>query len=1070
MPSASPINPKIQEALNEKRKVYSRSGEDNPYTSRSKKAKEQYLTTIQKTPYLYMLSTESIQEKRRNTEETQKKFNKRESEAKTGRLQEDDIAEDKSYLGGNFTKGPILLSNTEYSKSVGKNIRFGLDAYQARGDRPYRPNAGIKGLTSEYLSSGQQAFVRKITVNWTCFTLEDLDFLQERFMTLGRKVYVEWGWASTKMNKAPVFLKDKGGTYVVEPGLVNDTKPSQENPKGESAAFKLKKEVLESGGSFDAIIGYVDGFEFSQRDDGGFDCTTNLTVNGGNIFQTKKEPKKEVKPGKLNEIGIKKAQDGFIDSINKLPRILNEYIDKSSNKPTSAEIYKDYTTADSFESEIINKDKFWKVEKRKTTVKNLTNKSSEYKYNNNCILKVDTIRQLDESVKTGFAEKGLKGWWDGMDEEDGINRQLIKEQRQQSGEGVFHIADRNVKEEIVPNECWVRWGWFEDNILNKYFALLDTEGEVVNVKKTIRSIKPVKIGEEDAPKINIGTERKQIPDYDLDNYRSSGKYKKIRTNKDGKQTYEAIVMGTDYESTTCGNHPKFKTPNINNFIFPGQFSLEDDGYDKALVDDTGQTIFEKQKQAIDKHNKKYGKDTDNFIEYNFQKDFEKYLKKYPTTKETGTTTSGAYSGTGVDGNDVDETRQVLGIEELQQKLEDFNISTKDLDMNETAIVPYLELKVLENVVKELPLFGTNENKDGKIRNIFVNVSKLQDIFKTPTDNIMGNMNLFFRSLLQETQGLINLKLKEDEEGNNQVESNEVTESESTNLLGLENNDSPYGIYEFPVNTNDSFVESQEISSDMGSSLQQMMMSKQFASQAIKDNKGNVIAQAMVDGIIGESKVIRTDGGAAKKLGMEFGQLDVDKEIGTSVPALMEGWENFGQIEGNEDFPFTQGEYDVTNVPLTPEEITERDTTSSEEYGIQSSEKDAEQGLAIYNDAISADYDINGKLKNVGGMFDEVGTIKPTETKYTNKDGKEETYAIVPTTEETWGLLFITNTIEITGIAGIKPGDIWTTSYLPAKFKDNAHFWTTNVSQTIDSSGWKTTITGRVNKRLKKIEK
>ena len=104
------------------------------------------------------------------------------------------------------------------------------------------------------------------------------------------------------------------------------------------------------------------------------------------------------------------------------------------------------------------------------------------------------------------------------------------------------------------------------------------------------------------------------------------------------------------------------------------------------------------------------------------------------------------------------------------------------------------------------------------------------------------------------------------------------------------------------------------------------------------------------------------------------------------------------------------------------------------------------------------------------MFDEVGTIKPTETKITNKDGEEETYAIVPTTEETWGLLFITNTIEITGIAGIKPGDIWTTSYLPAKFKDNAHFWTTNVSQTIDSSGWKTTITGRVNKRLKKIEK
>ena len=65
-------------------------------------------------------------------------------------------------------------------------------------------------------------------------------------------------------------------------------------------------------------------------------------------------------------------------------------------------------------------------------------------------------------------------------------------------------------------------------------------------------------------------------------------------------------------------------------------------------------------------------------------------------------------------------------------------------------------------------------------------------------------------------------------------------------------------------------------------------------------------------------------------------------------------------------------------------------------------------------------------------------------------------------------MFVTNTITIDGIAGIKPGDIWTTSYLPKKFKDNAHFWTTNVSQTLDSSGWKTTITGRVNMQLKKV--
>ena len=237
-------------------------------------------------------------------------------------------------------------------------MKFGEDAYKARGERKYRPNAGIKGLSSEYLSSGQQAFVRKVTVNWTCFTLEDLNILQERFMTLGRKVYVEWGWASTKMNKKPVFLRNydsEQGSYSVNDELVNDNEIKDE--KGnvteiESAAQKLKEEVLNSSGSFDAIVGYVDGFEFSQRDDGGFDCTTNLTVNGGNIFKTKTETKSE--PGELDESGKIIVKDEFLDTMKKLPRILDQYIDTSLNQPAQSEtIYEDYTTAGSFETQVI---------------------------------------------------------------------------------------------------------------------------------------------------------------------------------------------------------------------------------------------------------------------------------------------------------------------------------------------------------------------------------------------------------------------------------------------------------------------------------------------------------------------------------------------------------------------------------------------------------------------------------------------------------------------------------------------------------------------------------------------
>ena len=254
MPSSSPINRRIRRTFDKRRDLLGRvKGDANPYTSKSAKAKENYLKGVQKTPYLYMLSTESIQEKRRNAKETQKKFDAREEENKTERLQKEDIVEDRTYLGD--WSGPILISNTEYSEDekdggVGKEMKFGEDAYKARGERKYRPNAGIKGLSSEYLSSGQQAFVRKVTVNWTCFTLEDLNILQERFMTLGRKVYVEWGWASTKMNKKPVFLRNyrsELGSYSVNDDLVNDNeiKDSKGNViERISAAQKLKDKVL----------------------------------------------------------------------------------------------------------------------------------------------------------------------------------------------------------------------------------------------------------------------------------------------------------------------------------------------------------------------------------------------------------------------------------------------------------------------------------------------------------------------------------------------------------------------------------------------------------------------------------------------------------------------------------------------------------------------------------------------------------------------------------------------------------------------------------------------------------
>ena len=1088
MASPEPIAKVIQETLDSRRKSLGRK-DNNPYTPKSESSKDKYFKEMLRTPYLYMLSTTDIQETRRNSAKIKAAMEKREAalsaDEKTHLIQKEDLEgnEDRSYLNEGWVtytydeddketvtvKGPILLSNTELSEEVGKTIKFGYGAYKPRGkkNRPYRPNAGVKGLTSEYISSAQQAFQRKVTVTWTCFTLEDLDVLQERFMTMGRKVYVEWGWAKDGLMPTPIFLEERtDGTYKVKEDVVKDKKIY--NDEGnltdiQSAAKLLKKEVLKAGeGEFDALIGYIEGFEFSQREDGGFDCTTNLTINGGNVFKSKPDPKKDPVPGEKIKPDMVSSKGGFIDAISRLPRILNHYLETSKTYPQKEKtIYEDYTTAESFESTTEEKNWWGKTftgghwdednaKRRTTSVQGLSTKTSQYRYNQNAIVKVDKTKFWEDFTKSGaFAG-----------DEEGIDKQLKNIQRK----GGFGKMRGDPRIEVYPHTSWVRYGWFEDNILNRFFSIVEEEG---NFRDQIRSVK--KYSEEEEKELEM---RKAY-------------YRERRTEKERKELIAAVSLNTfpvgivaaasakklygeqvwthktlskivaDKKSSICTNHTAFKTPNINNFIFPGRFDLKGKGYNTRGL--FGDDYLKKNPHQAGLKDEKY---------HTGQIEFEKG-EEHATAK--------AYQDYLSSEENRTESDNPEDIKELQELLRQFRISGEDLDMNETAIVPYLELKLLESVVKEIagpvdentgePIppsrpFTTSKG-DGFIRNIFINVDKLTKIFETPADSLGANFNLLRQTLIQETGGMIDIKAKQLDDGNIILEDTKNTKEDDSVLADLQSKTSPDGIYEFPVHTHDSFVDSQDISSDMGSKMQQIMMSKQFASQGIKDENGNLIAQAIFDGVLEKEKLVE-------------GSTDNTKEVKPITrPATPydlqfsesdEGWETYGQLDGDEDLPMDKGQGQTHSPPKTDEEKYSS-TTNYE----GNPDADAEQ-MGVIFEGIDTDYTIDGKLKQnqLKQMMTDLQVPPADVTEKKNEEGETEQWKIVPTTEETWGLLFITNTITMNGIAGIKPGDLWTTSYLPKKFRNNAHFWTTNVSQTIDSSGWKTSITGRVNMNLKKI--
>lgn len=197
---------------------------------------------------------------------------------------------------------------------LGENSKFGLDVYSTV-QNDFRPIAGIKDISVEY-RGGYKAF-RHATVNWTCWSFEDLDELLTHFLIHGRTVLLEWGWALDKFSN--------------EINLV-------ENINRELFEYGLKKKITDNAGNYDAMMGVINNYEWSVRDDGGFDCITEIVAMGVNLFkeETKSFPAINGEVDGLNFIDLSSYAEYFdkqvsavVDNISKTDKeSRNVQIDK----------------------------------------------------------------------------------------------------------------------------------------------------------------------------------------------------------------------------------------------------------------------------------------------------------------------------------------------------------------------------------------------------------------------------------------------------------------------------------------------------------------------------------------------------------------------------------------------------------------------------------------------------------------------------------------------------------------------------------------------------------------------
>jgi hypothetical protein len=170
--------------------------------------------------------------------------------------------------GGTLQSGSFALksgigtsANNAYSTTTPSNIphRLGI-----------RPMPGITNV--EVKSKSAYGSLREATVSFQCWDVAQLSDLELLYMRPGYTVLLEWGWTpylDINGNYQSTFTDFYTNT------ILNATK------KDRTQIFKdLYDNCTKYGGNYDAIFGYVKNYQWSAREDGGYDCQTTLISTG----------------------------------------------------------------------------------------------------------------------------------------------------------------------------------------------------------------------------------------------------------------------------------------------------------------------------------------------------------------------------------------------------------------------------------------------------------------------------------------------------------------------------------------------------------------------------------------------------------------------------------------------------------------------------------------------------------------------------------------------------------------------------------------------------------------------
>ena len=847
-----------------------------------------------------------------------------------------------------------------------------------------RPMPGIKSIDVSF--KGGQRAIRIGTVSWTCWSFEEIDRLMPHFLSVGKTILLEWGWVydENSIQQMPTFIGNDGIK--------------------KEAYTKYKNSVLDANGDFDMLIGVVSNFDYTTRADGGFDCTTKISSMGVNLLAnptpakgvggvtpeldlTGKESAKELKD-KLTS----KEAESLITVPNITLKDMVEHIDhycadKISKKQT-------FSAGRQTRKEIL--DKYQKTE-----------------------VVVDTIRRNEyiNSIDNQFVIK---------------YQRTIGQQRTSKIDKIFDV--------------WVRWGWFEDNILSKFLTIV-SPGTSDNVPiSEFRSVE-------------------SIP------------------TKKGKET-------KSLESVKIRNHPSLETTDINKYILPGQFKALEKNLNegKSGIKATGDSKLIKE----------------------LSKMVNEKFKPFTSSGKTFTTTDEIYADKEIMEDEVNKNpgksifSKLNPFDDVKTGRKIGTGKFESVGTGEFKTKPVVgdngyvrNMLINTKLIKQAFGVGTDNtvesfNAKEAIESLFNLLN--QDV---PFWNFMIENDAtepYRNRIIDKTIDAGIKDLEVGEKINSPFPGKTVTKSVE---------DKNNGVFFFPVWRHDSFVKSQNISATIPSSMAISIMyganAKKLKTAKANSEDSTDPAQTIAKTGNGETPDKRLDGleRAFSAKGFEkwgtISNTDSNTEVGKrGGDDNLSFWasghndilsEKKGDKKTKKDSeiqaaasPMNKEEQksldeltktiDSTPPPLPGKLTTEQWKKLSErvEYEVPT-KTGGDSGKRYFTSPLfrlyTSKYDEKGRMKQqfIDGVKFSIGFVKKTSA------------GTKTTTESTKPILLPVNLeMEIDGIGGIFPGNSFHSTYLPIRYQEDSVFQIFDVNHTVSNSGWTVAIKGKMRSTADRITK